>query len=109
MLRITHCLDSRLIDGVEVVSLTCRPSLYYLETLFFAFSTHFLLLLLLLFIIIMVFKLLIASRKTRDELNVGSLPSFNLFLFILRAVSSRSRHTYAYTGHTYSGDVEATG
>jgi hypothetical protein len=35
MLRIPHCLDSRLIGGSKVVSLMCRPSLYSPETLLF--------------------------------------------------------------------------
>jgi hypothetical protein len=41
MLRIPHCLDNRLTDGVKFVSPTCRPLLYSPETLFYAFRTHF--------------------------------------------------------------------
>jgi hypothetical protein len=41
MLRISHCLDSRLTDGGEVVSLTRRPPHYSPQTLFLCFCTHF--------------------------------------------------------------------
>jgi hypothetical protein len=34
LLTIPHCLDSRLADGGEVVSLTRRPPLYSSETVF---------------------------------------------------------------------------
>jgi hypothetical protein len=37
MLRIPHCLDSRIRDVGKIVSLTRRPALYSPETLFFCF------------------------------------------------------------------------
>jgi hypothetical protein len=43
MLRILHCLDSRLTDGGKVVSLRHRPLLYSPESLFFCFWYSFLL------------------------------------------------------------------
>jgi hypothetical protein len=43
MFRIPPCLDSRLTDGGEVVSLTRRPSLYSPETLFLCLWYSFLL------------------------------------------------------------------
>jgi hypothetical protein len=42
MLRIPHCLNSRLTDGGKYVNLKRRPPLYSSDTLFFsAFGTHF--------------------------------------------------------------------
>jgi hypothetical protein len=41
-MRIPHCLYGWLTDGSKVVSLTCRPTLYSPETLFFCFWYSFL-------------------------------------------------------------------
>jgi hypothetical protein len=41
MLRITHCLDSRLTDGGEVVSFMHRPPSTPQKHYFFASGTHF--------------------------------------------------------------------
>jgi hypothetical protein len=43
LLRIPHCLGSRLTDGGKVVSPTHRPLLYFSETLFLCFWYSFLL------------------------------------------------------------------
>jgi hypothetical protein len=43
MLSMLHCLDNRLADGGEVVSLTRLPPLYSPETLFLCFWYSFLL------------------------------------------------------------------
>jgi hypothetical protein len=40
MLRIPHCVDSRLTDGVEVLNLTHRPPLY-LQKYFSASDIYF--------------------------------------------------------------------
>jgi hypothetical protein len=41
MLRILHCLDSRLIDGGEIVGLTCQPHSAPQKHNFSASGTHF--------------------------------------------------------------------
>jgi hypothetical protein len=43
MLRIPHCLDNWLTEGGKDASLTCRPPLYSLVTLFLCFWYSFLL------------------------------------------------------------------